>query len=53
VRLCRLVASEDAARGGAAMLGMLAGTLEAEQTAGVQVQLRPDGTDVSVLVSLR
>ena len=53
VRLCRLVAGEAAAREGAAVLGMVAGTLEVETTSGVQFVLRPDGPDVSVLVTLR
>jgi hypothetical protein len=34
------------------MLGTLAGTLEADTTAGVQLQLGPEGPDVSVLVHL-
>ena len=53
VRLCQLVASQDAARGGAAMLGTLAATLEAETTSGVQLVLGPDGPDVNVLVTLK
>jgi hypothetical protein len=53
VRLCRLVASEDAARAAAATLGTLAATLELDATSGVQLLLGPDGPDVSVLVTLR
>ncbi len=53
VRLCRLVASEDAAREAAAMLGTVAATLELDATSGVQFLIRPDGPDVSVLVTLR
>lgn len=52
VRLCRLIAGEEAARGGAALFGMLASTLETDSTSGLQLQLRPDGPDVSVLVTL-
>jgi hypothetical protein len=53
VRLCRLVASEDAARAAAATLGTLAATLELDATSGVQLLLGPDGPDVSVLLTLR
>ena len=53
VRLCKLVASEDAARGGAATLGALAGTLHAEQMLSVQLVLRADGPDVAALVMLK
>jgi len=53
VRACTLVAGEDAARGGAAMLGMLAATLEAEQMRSLQLALRPGGPDVGALVMLK
>jgi hypothetical protein len=53
VRLCQLVASPDAARGGAAVLGTLATTLEANTTSGVQLVLGPKGPDVNVLVTLK
>lgn len=53
VRLCQLVASQDAARGGAAVLGTLAATLEAETTSGVQLVLGPRGPDVNALVMLK
>jgi hypothetical protein len=53
VRVCKLVASEDAARRGAAMLGMLAGTLEAEKMRSLQLVLRPGAPDVGALVMLK
>lgn len=53
VRVCKLVTSEDAARGGAAMLGMLAATLEAEQMRSLQLVLRPGAPDVGALVMLK
>lgn len=52
VRLCRVVAGEEGARNGAARLGTLAATLQLDTTSGVQLQVRPDGLDISVLVTL-
>ena len=51
--VCKLVTSEEAARGGAATLGMLAATLAVEQTRSLQFVLRPDGPDVGVLLMLK
>ncbi len=53
VRLCQLVASEAAARAGAAVLGMLAGTLRAEQMMAVHLALKAEGPDVAALVMLK
>lgn len=53
VRMCRLVANEKTARAAAATLGTLAAALELDATSGVQLVLRPDGPDVSVLLTLR
>ncbi len=53
VRLCQIVAGEDAARGGAAVLGTLAATLHPEGLSSVQLALRADGADVVAVVKLR
>lgn len=53
VRVCTQVASADAARGGAAVLGALSSNLEAERMMALQVVLRPGVVDVGAMVMLK
>jgi hypothetical protein len=50
VRACTLVTDADAARGGAAMLGLLSATLRADEMMALRVAVQPDGVDVGALV---